>query len=226
MTLEEMVAAVRIQTSDGIKAVNVSYSEEKIEKDIANYYSVLLKQYSAQGMIRPEEVSQRIDCLDLDCKDLHKCCIDTNPNATSGTTALHFTIPRLALLVGQDSISYLGTIDRHNQYKVYYDNSYIYNKHKKYTSKRPYIWVDLSINSNGLHDGYLFNNNKLKGLSISAVFSDPQQAFEYDCCSSQEEFPAPQFMQDEIINKITARYVYYHRQLENPQSPADQVTRN
>lgn len=226
MTLDEMINAVEIQVSDGLKGVSLSYPASKIEKDIANYYSVLLKQYSAQGVIKPEEVSQRIDCLDLDCKDLHKCCIETHPGATSGTNALHFTIPRLAFLTGLEPISYLGTIDRIQPFKIYYDNSHIYNKYKKHTSKRPYIWIDLSINAEGKHDGYLFNNKRLKALSITAVFSDPQQAYEYSCCTSQEEFPAPQFMQDEIINKITARYVYYHRQLENPQMPADNVIRN
>ena len=71
--------------------------------------------------------------------------------------AKHFEIPQLLAGLGQDAIKYIGSTDRSNAFKIYYNlESTEYIKYKKNFKNKPYVYIEKTPNENGMYDGWIY----------------------------------------------------------------------
>lgn len=87
--------------------------------------------------------------MNVDCNDPTKCC-----NNAAGISEKHFEIPQTIAGLGSDSIFWVGSADRKQQFSVY--NSPIqasYHKYKRHGRNRPYVYIENTPNKNGMYDG-------------------------------------------------------------------------
>ena len=90
----------------------------------------------------------------------------------------YFEIPPIINLVGNDTIKFIGSIDRKDKYRIYTDHSYKFHKYKFRGKNTPYVYVDTTINSKGNLDCYLFNVPFIKYVSVIGLFKDPRRLLE------------------------------------------------
>jgi len=77
---------------------------------------------------------------------------------------------------GFTPIVYLGTTDRQTSF-IYYTSVNAFNYFRKYRKRgknKPYVYIDIAPNENGMLDCFLFNAPLMKQISIVAVFKDPR----------------------------------------------------
>ena len=224
MTLTQMASTIRNHVVDGLNGLTAtSFSMEQLQDEILQTASTSIIKLAAQGVIDLSRLTQRIDGLPINIKDL-----STNCDVGSESCAPHFELPNLNR-VAPDPILYLGSFDANLVFKVYYDRDYRFHKYRLATSSRPFAWVSTSANRNGLYDVFLFNMgkyNNIKFLSMDVLLDNP-----YDLLKTQyfeqfasSEFYAPLYVQKEIIDALTQQYVNYHRQLHMQPQPNTQIT--
>ena len=150
---------------------------------------------------------------------MSKCC-----DLQVGEKALHFEIPPIIYINGIDTIRFVGSIDRHTRYNIYTDETYRFHKYRKNKPGSPYVYIDTAINSNGNMDGYIFNVPFVKYISVIALFLDPRKLLEWDCCSENPEaYLDCGILSDEIIKRMTEKYIRWYKQLATPVTPNDQT---
>lgn len=222
MTLKQIATSVRNNVVDGLKGVDVtSFSIEQLEDEILLATPALLVQFASNGLINMAAINQRIDGVEIECKDLSSnCAVD------SETCAPHFEIPTLNLSAATP-ITYLGTMDGAFTFKVYTDRDYRFHKYRLATAKSPYAWVSTTSNADGFFDVYLFNMGKyenLKFISITALFDNPYDLLSTDYYAqfSSSEYYAPYIIQSALIDSMTQKYIKYYRQLQQAPRPNTQ----
>ena len=222
MTLKQMATAVRNHVVDGLKGVSyTAFSIEQLEAEILLISQSIMFEFATKGLIDVSKYSQRIDGIKLTCEDLsNNCLVETD------TCAPHFEIPSVNLMIA-NPISYLGTVDTAMTFKVYFDRDYRFHKYRLATSSAPFAWVSTTENERGFHDVYLFNMNKysnLKYITIEALFDNPYKLLgtSYFAQFSASDFYAPAMVQNEIIDRMTKKYVQYYRQFEKTLKPNTQ----
>jgi len=222
MTLKQLATAVRNHVVDGLKGVSyTAFSIEQLEEEILLLTQSVMMEFAAKGLLDVGKYSQRIDGIKLSCDDLSNNC-----EIESDSCAPHFEIPSVNFMI-PNPITYLGTIDTAMTFKVYYDRDYRFHKYRLSTSNAPFAWVSTTENANGLVDVYLFNMNKysnLKYITIEALFDNPYKLLdtEYFSQFSSADYYAPAMVQNEIIDRMTKKYISYYRQLEKPLRPNTQ----
>jgi len=222
MTLSQMASTIRNHVVDGLNGVSsTEFSIEQLKDEILLTTSSTIITLSAQGLIDINKLSQRIDGIRIDCQDLSANC-----DVQSELSAPHFTIPDVNR-AAREPIMYLGSIDGNLTFKVYYDRDYRFHKYRLATARFPFAWVSTVANADGMHDVFLFNMpayNNLQFVSIEAVFDDPHNLMntEYFEQFSDSEFFAPSYVQQEVIDKLTQKYVNYYRQLNMKPKPNTQ----
>jgi hypothetical protein len=222
MTLKQLATAVRNHVVDGLKGVSyTAFSIEQLEEEILLLAQTVMMEFSAKGIIDITKYAQRIDGIKLSCDSLSNNC-----NVESEACAPHFEIPSVNLAIPVP-IPYMGTDDTHMTFKVYFDRDYRFHKYRLATGNEPFAWVSTTENSNGLFDVYLFNMNKysnLKFIGIEAVFDNPYKLLNtaYFAQFSDSDFYAPAVVQDEILNRMTKKYIQYYRQFEKILKPNTQ----
>ena len=128
----------------------------------------------------------------------------------------HFQIPQLVTQYGKQAIDYLGSIDRQNKFKIITSLTELQNlKYRRRQSNKPYVWIDFAPNSNGMLDCFIFNAPFVKQISIVAVFKDPRQLKQYQCCSENMDDNVS-FIDQIVKDKLTKDKVTYYRQLQAP----------
>ena len=220
MQLDAIASAVLNHIYSGTQGLNsnIKLSEEQLTDECVAEKNTLLREYLLKGALNLEELYLAINCIEVDCAHMSKCC-----DVHLGEKALHFEIPPILYLKGVPTIKFIGSIDRHTKYAIYTDDSYKLHKYKKRKNNAPYVYVDTAINGNGKMDCYIFNAPFVKYVSIIALFQDPRQLLEYDCCSgSSEAYLDFGILSEPIINNLTQRYLYYYRQFANPVTPNTQ----
>jgi hypothetical protein len=222
MTLAEMASAVRNHVVDGLNGVSTtSFSLEQLQDEIILTTSAIVLKLSAQGLLDINKLTQRIDGIRIECRDLSANC-----SVESAIGAPHFVIPNINR-GAQEPIQFIGTLDGELSFKVYYDRDYRYHKYRLASSRSPFAWVSTTANMEGMHDVFLFNMgkyNELQFISIDALFDNPYDLLKtpyYDQFASAE-FYAPSFVQKEVIDSLTQQYVNYYRQLHMQPKPNTQ----
>ena len=214
MTINEAASAVITHVYDGIRGEtsNLAISIELLEDEVIAERNTIIKEYLLKGVLDLRELHSAVNCVPVDCDYMGKCC-----NIQAGKKALHFEIPPILLLNGNSTISFIGSIDRQVQYSVYTDLSYKYHKYRKRGADKPYVYLDPTINANGMIDGYIFNVPLVKYISVVAIFLDPRKLLDYSCCcENAEEITELGIISNDIVKRLTEKYIRYYRQFQIP----------
>ena len=137
------------------------------------------------------------------------------------TKTKHFILPKINPLIGDMAIDYLGSSLRNeNSWKSYFDSRFSLHKYKAAISEKPYVWIDTTPRQDGFYDCFIFNfPDSIQFVSITAIFENPYDLEAYSYGDAIEEFPAPEWVVEEIIQRVTKKFIYYYRQLNVPLQP-------
>lgn len=213
MTLDQIASTIRNHVVDALGgASETTFSIEQLKDEIMTAASGAVARLAAQGVIQITELAQRLDGIAVATRDLSLEC-----PVGSELCAPHFEIPNLNRAI-DSPIIFLGSLDSKLSFKVYYNRDYRYHRYRLATSRKPFAWVSSSKNVKGLYDVFLFNMGKyntIKFLSMDVLLDNPYDllATPYYNQFAEAEFYAPLLVQEEIIDKLTQKYVNYYRQL-------------
>lgn len=225
MYIEKLASAIKNDVLGGLRGYhqNLSMNLKQLEDEIVACRLELIKQFSSKGVFPIDDLLLAINCVDVDCQSLERCPCGTQNN---DTLIAHFEIPQLINDYGKNSIRYIGSVDRKNNFTIITSLSELNNKkYRKVGKNKPYVWIDLAPNKNGMLDCFLFNTPLLKQVSIVAAFKDPRQLKKYNCCND-EELTGPDtnmsFIDQLIKDKLTKEKLQYYRQFKAPNLPNTQ----
>lgn len=217
MNIEKTIAAIQNNVVAGLPGLASAsrFSLEQIEDDVIEERLLIIKEYSAKNLLPVKDLVMSINCIPVDCKDLSGCCnLGISPQS-------HFKIPQILNDWGMDGIQYVGTVDRLIPFKVYTDTAFRIHKHRRRGSNKPFVWIDTTPDIEGFYNGYIFNAPFIQVLSVSAVFKDPRQLYDYACCG-REMFDNKTFIDAEVQKRLTEKYIRYYRQMATANTPNDQ----
>ena len=219
--IEKLASAIRNDVVSGLRGyhTNMSMSMEQLCQDIVDERLQILKEYSLKGVLPLKDLYTSINCIQIDCKNIERCKCNTYDDCSDQPIA-HFEIPQIVNDYGNLSIDYIGSTDRQLPF-VFYTSStaFRYHKYRKRGKNKPYVWIDTTPNENGMYDCFVFNAPLLKNISVTAIFKDPRQLQNYDCCVDDDNFS---FINNEIKKRLTAKKIQYYRQLAMPNQPNNQ----
>jgi len=222
MTLNEIVATVRNNISDGLSGLvgNYSYSIEQLAEEVVLMRAKLLVSRLMRGKVQLKYYYQTIDYVMLKPQDISG--VDHMP---SGKKSLGFIIPSILSSINDDSeIVMVYTLDRERRFKVYRTIAYRDHKYRIKTKRSPFVYLDTSPDGDGMISGYLMNTGRyesIRSLVVQGVFSNPMDV---KGMTADVEFPCPLEMQNDIISAMTSQYVIYYRQLNVPPLPNTQTS--
>lgn len=219
MTLEAIASAIYNNIYSGTSGIssNPKISIEQIKDECIAERLQIIKEYLLKGILNLNELFLSINCVEVDCDYMSKCC-----NLQVGEKALHFEIPPIVYMNGADTIKFIGSIDRKTLYNVYTDESYRFHKYRKRGADHPYVYIDTAINANGNMDGYIFNAPFVKYISVVALFQDPRKLLEWDCCNDADAYLEFGMISNDVIKRMTEKYVRWYLQLNVPVTPNNQ----
>lgn len=209
---------------------NMSMSKEQLEEEIVQTRLAVIKEYMLKGILPIDDLVVSLNCIPVDCDTLDKCkCRGT----VCGEPTAHFQIPQIIFDYGLNkAIKYIGSSDRQHSYLIYtkpVDKIKTYQKYRKRGKNKPWVYIDVTPNSEGLLDCYIFGAPLIKQISIVAIFKDPRQLEEFQCnCDSDnsEDFTQMDrnlnFLDIIIKDRLTQQKLRYYRQLSAPILPNDQ----
>ena len=219
MIVNELASAIYNDIVAGLVGyVNTpTISIEQLEQDVVEERLHIIKQYTLKNLIPKKDLMVSINCIELDCKSLDKCCFGEHYSKPMQ----HFEIPQLLNDFGSEAIDFIGSIDKQVKFKVYTNRSYRYHNLKMRGSDKPYVYIDTTPNENNMYDAYVFNAPLLKRISVVAIFKDLRQVEDYSCCL--EDIKSPSFIDAEVKESLTKKKLYYYRQNWQPPQPNNQV---
>lgn len=224
MTIKELGSAIRNHIFDGLKGEipTTSYSREQLIQEAFLYRNRIIMEFSMKGKYDLTPFYQTIDSIPIEELDL-----STHKVIKSGICRSYIRIPSLAPTYNSLSLEYLGPVSKEKSFKIYYNTKFNHHKYRMRTSLKPYTYVDMESDQDGMIDALLFNLNDTKDLrylTVRGVFANPLDIETFDCCTDVEdnEFPAPFYVQEMIIEKLTQRYVSQYRQMNIPIFPNKQ----
>lgn len=226
MYIEKLASQIRNDVVSGLRGYhqNLSMNMEQLQDEIVACRLQIINEYFLKGIYPIKDLLIAINCIDVDCESLERCkCGKHNDNDTVVT---HFQIPQVISQFGKQSIEYIGSTDRRNQFQVVSSLTELQTrKYKKRAQNKPYVWIDYAPNANGMLDCFIFNAPFLEQVSVVAVFKDPRQLNQYSCCNT-EELNGPDvnlsFIDQLVKDKLTKEKLYYYRQAAAPKLPNDQ----
>lgn len=222
MIFQKLASAIRNDVVSGLRGyhTNMSMSLEQLEDDIVDERLQIIKEYSLKGILPIKDLLLSINCINVDCKSLERCKCKGSP---CDTLVAHFEIPQLLNDYGRMAIDYIGSTDRQLPF-AYYTSSVMsnYHRYRKRGKNKPYVWIDTTPNENGMYDCFIFNAPLIKQVSVVAIFKDPRQLENYNCCEPFQDDNFT-FLNNEIKRRLTEKKLRYYRQLAAPLLPNDQT---
>ena len=192
-------------------------SLEQLEDEAIEMRKSVINEFYHRNMLSFTDLAYSINCVEVDCLDMNRCPCKQLP----GKTAQHFEIPRLLDGLGDAAILFIGSTDRTVSYKVYNSlASANYQAYKKRGAESPYVFIDKTINDNGMIDGWIMNAPFVKNISITAIFADPRDLEAFTCCKSDNYLEMGSISQ-EIIRRMLVNKTQLYRTIS---IPASQVT--
>lgn len=217
MTINEIASAIINDLFGGnlIPLSNRSLiSMEQIEDEVVAERSLIAKEWYLRSQLRPIDLAYAINCIEVDCENQNRCPCKDIP----GKSIQHFQIPKLAAGLGRNAIVFVGSTDRSESFRIYYNlESIKYQKYRRRDASRPYVYIEKVPNANGMYDGWIFNAPFVKYISVVAVFEDPRQLEGFNCCEGSEYLDMGP-ISSELIRRILAKKVSLYRQLPPPTS--------
>ena len=210
---------------------NPSMSIDQLEQDVVDLRLLIIKEYMLKGILPVQDLLLSLNCIPVDCESLDKCGCNVI-NCGSDPIA-HFQIPQILFDYGLDkSIFYIGSPDKQHPFLVYtspVNKISTYQKYRKRGKNRPWVYIDVTPNGEGLLDCYIFGAPLIKQVSIVAIFKDPRQLEEFQCdCDNNDPYRATQmdnnlnFIDIVIKDRLTQQKLKYYRQYATPILPNDQ----
>lgn len=207
---------------------NMSMSKQQLEDDIIDLRLLIIKEYMAKGILPIKDLLMSINCIEVDCKDLSKC--PCNKAICGSDPVAHFEIPQLLLDYGTNTaVQYIGSVDKQVPFLVYTKSLNRINTFQKYRKRgknKPWVYIDMTPNSNGYLDCYIFEAPLIKYVSVTAIFKDPRQLEKLSCmCDGQENTEIDNnlnFIDTLIKERLTKQKLYYYRQAAAPILPNNQ----
>lgn len=209
MIIEKLASAIFNDVVSGLRGhhSNISLSLEQLEDDIIDTRLQIIQEYQLKGIPVQKDLLLSINCIPVDCKNLEKCCL-----ISQGTPVAHFEIPQIVNSLGNSAIQYIGTIDKQSPF-TFYTSTQVWNyfhKYRKRGKNKPYVYIDVTPNENGMLDCYIFNSPLIKYISIVAIFKDPRQLNQYGCCND-DSVDNDTFINKEIKTRLTAEKLKFYR---------------
>ena len=232
-TIKRLADAVFNDVVSGLRGYhqNMSMSKEQLEEEIVQMRLAVIKEYMLKGILPIDDLLMSINCIPVDCDTLDKC---NCRGVSCGDPTAHFQIPQVLFDFGLgNSIKYIGSSDKQHSFLVYtkpIDKIQTYQKYRKRGKNKPWVFVDVTPNSEGLLDCYIFNAPLIKQVSVIAIFKDPRQLEEFQCNCSDESSENQITQMDNNLNfldiiikdRLTQQKLRYYRQYAAPVLPNNQ----
>lgn len=224
MVYDKLASRIQMDVVSGLRGLhnNMSLPMELIEDSIVSTRLQIVKESQLKGVLPINDLLLAINCIEVDCKDLERCSI-CNPNSNIGTPTMHFEIPQIITDFGSRSIAYIGSPDRQNPFVFYLSSQkwQYYHKYRRRNKDKPYVYIDITPNENGMYDCFIFNAPLMKTISVVAVFKDPRQLEQFNCCQelSNQQYT---WLDNEIANRLVKYYVDLYRRMAAPITPNTQ----
>lgn len=217
--VEKLASAIYNDVVSGLAGITSTptISMQQLEDDIIDERLQIIKEYSMKNLVPRNDLLMSINCIQTDCKSLDKC--PCGPSYS--TPQLHFEIPQIVNDLLQDSIEFIGSVDRKIMFKVYTNTAYQYHQYKRRGAEKPYVYIEPTPNENNMYDAWIFNAPLLKIVSIIAIFKDPRQLMDYGCCAG-DDLENYSFISTEIKKRLTEKKLRYYRQFYQPATPNTQ----
>ena len=196
-------------------------SQDQIEDEVLETRSAVIKDWYLKNMLNLSDMMVAINCIEVDCKDQNKCsCMSSLANAKM---AKHFEIPQLMPGLGADALMFVGSTDRSNAFKVYYNLEAIkyqqhYQKYRKRPNLKPFVYIEKTPNENGMYDGWIFNAPLVQYIAVIGIFKDPRQLEQYNCCNDIDYLEMGA-ISNEIKNRILQKKIQLYRTPAPPAAP-------
>lgn len=234
-SIKKLADAVYNDVVSGLRGYhqNSSISKQQLEEEIVQMRLLIIKEYMMKGILPIQDLLVSLNCIPVDCDTLDKCKCR---GSVCGEPVAHFQIPQLLYDYGLNkSIYYLGSSDRQHPFLFYtkpINRLQTFQKYRKRGKRKPWVYIDVTPNSNGYIDCYIFDAPLIKQISITAVFKDPRQLEEFQCeCGEdymKEEIESQtdnnfNFLDTVIKERLTKQKLYYYRQAAAPLLPNDQT---
>ena len=221
MVLDKLTSAIWNDIEAGLSGMNANpnLSLEQLEDEVIECREAVIKEWFLKGILKRHDLMLSINCIKVDCADPAKCCV-----TSSGKSEAHFEIPVLMNDLGLDAIEWVGTIDKEVRYDVYYSlDSVKYHKYRKRGARKPFVYINKTPKENGMYDGWVFNAPFVEYISIIAIFKDPRQLEQFNCCATTD-FLEMGSVTNEIKRRLTEQKLRYYRGaiaqvLPNTQTP-------
>lgn len=226
MYIEKLASQIKNDVVSGLRGyhTNLSMNIDQLQDEIVACRLSILNEYFLKGVSPIKDLLMAINCVNVDCESLERC--KCRENIEDATIVQHFQIPQIITIYGKNAIEYIGSTDRMNKFTVVTSLTEMQNrKYKKRGSSKPYVWIDLAPNTNGMLDCFLFNAPFVNQISIVAAFKDPRDLKQYSCCNTDElkgQDTNDSFIDQLVKDKLTKEKIYYYRQLSGVQRPNDQ----
>lgn len=219
MIIQKLASAVYNDVMSGLVGVTSTptMSMEQLESDVVDERLQVIKEYALKNLLPKKDLLESINCIQVDCLSLDKCCMTTNYSKPIA----HFEIPQLINHFGEDGIEYLGSVDKQVPFKVYTSKMFKYHSTKLRGKDKPYVYIETTPNANNMYDGWIFNAPLLKQLSIIGIFKDPRQLENYGCCQADSDNMS--FIYNDVKKRLTLKKLQYYRQLLAQPTPNDQT---
>lgn len=226
MYIEKLASQIRNDVVSGLRGYhqNLSMNIDQLQDEIVACRLSIINELYSKGIAPIDDLLMAINCVDVDCESLERC--SCGKKSDGDTITAHFQIPQLVTTYGTQAIKYLGATDRQNKFTIVTSLSELQTiKYRRRGLTKPYVWIDLAPNAEGMLDCFLFNAPFVRQVSIVAVFKDPRQLNKYKCCNL-DDLNGPDvnnsFIDQLIKDKLTKEKLYYYRQAAAPKLSNDQ----
>lgn len=217
--VEKLASAIYNNIVGGLAGITSTpnLSLLQLQDDVIDERLQIIKEYAAKNLIPRNDLLMSLNCIDVDCKSLDKC-----PNNKDYSLPIaHFEMPQIVNDLAQESIEFIGSIDRNIQFKIYTNTAWQYHKNLRRGAEKPFVYIEPTPNVNNMYDAWIFNVELLKKISVIAIFKDPRQLEQYDCFKG-DDIENYSFISTEIKKRLTEKYLRYYRQLAAQPTPNNQ----
>lgn len=227
---DKMADAIENDLNSGLRGYhqNMSLSKEQLKQEIVETRLAIIKEYQLKGILPVQDLLYSLNCIPVDCQDINKC--PCNKNTCGSNPIAHFEIPQIVFDFDlNQAVFYIGSQDKQHPYRVYnkpLNRSLQLKKFRKRGINRPWVYIDVTPNSRGLLDCYIFEAPLVKSVSVVAIFKDMRQLEDFQCSCDGEDNESDNnlnFLDTAIKERILKQKFFYYRQAAKPLEPNDQT---
>ena len=219
MIIHKLASAIYNDVVSGLVgyASTPTMSLSQLEDDVVDERLQIIKEYSIKNLLPRKDLMDSINCIQVDCMSLDKCCLSTNIHSKP---IAHFELPQLVNDFGDNAIEFIGSTDKMVWFKPYTSKMFKFHQFKSRGKNKPYVYIETTPNQNNLYDAWIFNAPLLKQLTVIGIFKDPRQLEEYSCCS--EDSDNMTFINTEVKKRLTEKKLRFYRQMIPQAQPNNQ----